>query len=355
MGTTMQWRRGKRTLFMVLYGCGAILVPLLLCEGTLRLLDARRPQNDAQWTWGYRIRKNALGFREQEVTLPKPAGLFRIMVLGDSLTWGVGLAPEERYTDVLGMRLRVFYQKRRAEVLNFALTGASTIQERDLLATFAPSVTPDLVVIGFCVDDPQPRAQDYAVEREQYRWLLTGAFSPHYLGLWHAAAFLRERVDHGLQNAGLVPTWPAALSRTYDPSSPEWLAFTGALADIVRLTQARGLPAPVFVPLLSFSGDYGHPDALLHKMLAWSHQATEAAQAAGFVTVSMEEAFRAEGARERAVNAWDNHPDAESHSVYARRLAEALAPMVPEGKRQGTGSSSPEDGDRRPEDGDRRR
>jgi len=71
---------------------GAVLGgSLLLLEATLRVLAVRRPRNDAHWTWGYPVSLNNLGFREREQIVPKPAGGFRIMVRGDSLTWDVGL------------------------------------------------------------------------------------------------------------------------------------------------------------------------------------------------------------------------------------------------------------------------
>ena len=45
-----------------------------------------------RYTWGHRVSDNSLGFREREFALPKPPGVCRVMVLGDSFTWGAGLA-----------------------------------------------------------------------------------------------------------------------------------------------------------------------------------------------------------------------------------------------------------------------
>ena len=320
--------RRKHMLFVVLLPGAVLLASAILLEGTLRFLDATRPRNDQKYTWGVRIANNRLGFREREVDIPKPASVYRIMVLGDSLTWGVGLREPERYTALLEMRLKTFYQLHQVEVLNFASIGASTARERDILARFAPSVEPDLVIVGFCINDPQPRAMNYAVERERYAWLLRGLYALRYAFLSHTAMFATKRADRLLQVVGRIPSWPDALDRTYDLQAPEWGTFTAALADIVRETRARHLSPPLFMPLLSFDGDYSKPDTLLQRVLKWSHQAAAAAHAAGFETVNLEELFRAEGLRVRAVNAWDNHPDAECHSVYAKRLADAVAPIV---------------------------
>jgi len=313
---------------------GAILAgSLLLLEGTLRMLDLLHPPNDSYFTWGYPIHTNTLGFRERAVTIPKPPGTFRIMVLGDSLTWGVGLPVGHRYTALLEERLKGVLQGREIEVLNFSIPSGPTLQERDILVAAAPSVDPDLVVVGFSINDPQPRSQDYAVEQQRYDWLYLSIRQLHRLHLEKTARFLYLKVDQLLPEVGLVPQWPEALDRTYDTSSPEWQAFTQALVDIVQVTRVRQLPTPVFIPLLSFSGDYGKPDELLKMVLKWSRQAEEAARAAGFAAVSLEEDFIAEGYRSRWVNSWDTHPDAQCHEVYARRLAEVIAPMLQDARR----------------------
>src|SRR5437867_523487 len=53
-----------------------------------------------RYTWGHLVENNKYGFREREVKTPKPSDVYRVMVLGDSLTWGAGLDVEERYTAI---------------------------------------------------------------------------------------------------------------------------------------------------------------------------------------------------------------------------------------------------------------
>jgi hypothetical protein len=44
-----------------------------------------------------RVRTNALGFREPRLPAPKPPGMRRIVVLGDSFTQGYGVEDDEAY------------------------------------------------------------------------------------------------------------------------------------------------------------------------------------------------------------------------------------------------------------------
>lgn len=70
----------------------------------------------------------------------------------------MGLAPEDRYTDLVQIRLNKEFPGKTFEVLNFALTGGPTAAERDILHDYKDLVNPDLVVVGFFYNDPQPKS-----------------------------------------------------------------------------------------------------------------------------------------------------------------------------------------------------
>src|SRR5882672_9124614 len=66
---------------------------------------------------GPAIVANHLGFRESEVP-PKTPGRYRIVVVGDSFTWGQGIETGERFSNLLEGFLGPQY-----EVLNFGRPG----------------------------------------------------------------------------------------------------------------------------------------------------------------------------------------------------------------------------------------
>ena len=52
---------------------------------------AAEPKSPPGTTYGVPVEMNSLGYRNAELEIPKREGLRRIVVLGDSFTWGVGL------------------------------------------------------------------------------------------------------------------------------------------------------------------------------------------------------------------------------------------------------------------------
>jgi len=88
--------------------------------------------------------------------LAKREGTFRILVVGDSFTWGSGVHPEDAYPDRLGRRLGRFEADREIEVINWSKRGWNTAQEWRSLEGRLDQLEPDLLILGYCLNDPQP-------------------------------------------------------------------------------------------------------------------------------------------------------------------------------------------------------
>ncbi|HWT81887.1 MAG TPA: GDSL-type esterase/lipase family protein, partial [Candidatus Methylomirabilis sp.] len=84
---------------------------------------------------------------------PKRPGIFRIMVVGDSLTFGTGIAQEDTYSAVLE---RYLGERFRVEVLNLGVEGAQSEDVYRILREKLPILSPDLVVYGMCLNDFLP-------------------------------------------------------------------------------------------------------------------------------------------------------------------------------------------------------
>lgn len=101
--------------------------------------------------WGTSVQINSLGLRDREYSPKKPPGVYRILALGDSITFGNYVAAREPYPEQLeGMLGRL---PGRFEVLNLGLGGYDTLNEVALLEHKGLALQPDMVVVGFCIND----------------------------------------------------------------------------------------------------------------------------------------------------------------------------------------------------------
>ena len=293
------------------------------------------------YTWGHLVKNNQYGFRERNFDSPKPSGIYRVMVLGDSLTWGAGLAPEERYTAIAENLLNKTFNDRKFEVLNFGKAGGPTIQERDILRKYKDIVSPDLIVVGFCLNDPQPRDQNYSVERENLEKNAKGLIVVQMQVFLRAIRlpYVAERLGQAFYNSamesGVIPDFETALGRTYDPLSDEWLDFVEALRDIKNISDELHLPSPIFAILNqgNHSSDYKtvgeKPAGYLKYFLAWYHQAEKAAEDVGFMTYNHEYEIPRQIKNESLwVNSLDGHPSASLNRVYGEKLYRKITEVI---------------------------
>ena len=94
---------------------------------------------------------NADGFRGPKRTLSKPADTVRIAVLGDSITYGLGVDYDQTYSAELERML--LEQGESVEVLNFGVPGFNSYQELAILGDRVWQFDPDLVIMTFSTDD----------------------------------------------------------------------------------------------------------------------------------------------------------------------------------------------------------
>ena len=108
-------------------------------------LQPNKPQ-----TWA--VHTNEHGFRSASFAETKPAGVFRIVCLGDSSTFGMNVNDADAYPQVLA-RLLDERAQGRFEVLNLGVPGYSSRQGLELLRRSVLRYQPDLVTFAFGTND----------------------------------------------------------------------------------------------------------------------------------------------------------------------------------------------------------
>jgi lysophospholipase L1-like esterase len=100
-----------------------------------------------------RCGKNSYGFGGPDPIMPKPPGLYRVVVIGDSVANGVGLTGDDK---AFPMWMRERLQARRGgdvEVLTLAVPGYGTDQELIVLEQQVARYQPDLIVWSYVLND----------------------------------------------------------------------------------------------------------------------------------------------------------------------------------------------------------
>ena len=117
-----------------------------------------RPDDDRRLVraeFDVRVVTNHLGFREPRLPSPKPAGVARIVALGDSFTQGFGVDESAAYPRQLEARLAHADPSRRVEVMNLGVPGTSPRDYLGHLRDPGLAYAPDVVLVGVMANDVQ--------------------------------------------------------------------------------------------------------------------------------------------------------------------------------------------------------
>jgi lysophospholipase L1-like esterase len=109
-------------------------------------------------TW--EISLNSEGFRDVEIRKQKPSSVFRIVCLGDSWTFGWNVGTTQSYPRQLQDLLRREFPEANFEVLNLGVAGYSSLHGFRLLKTRVLDLNPDVVVVGFAMNEPRMAGVD---------------------------------------------------------------------------------------------------------------------------------------------------------------------------------------------------
>jgi lysophospholipase L1-like esterase len=310
--------RARSRLIPLLVG---LVVAILLAEAAVRVLGlveypprlhqpdstnvyTMRPGFRGKTSHGVPIRVNALGARGPEVSATKRPGTFRILLLGDSMTFGSGIREETSFAALLERALDARGDGRDYEILNFGTSGYNTVQERNLLRMKGPSLEPDLVLVGFFSNDIDP-------------FRFAGQIDPRHRLLVKIKEAVRENFRlypflHGrLQRLRQRFAPSNADAQTLSGESPGFDEAIAALADIRDL--AAGYGARVLVVLIpklkGLDGDY--------PLARFDADFLAACAARGIPAANLLPHFRGEDASKLWLRPDDGHPNERGHEILA--------------------------------------
>lgn len=148
--------------------------------------DERLPShhfpNRKGFYYGVELETNSMGFRDREFFQEKPTGTKRIVMLGDSFTLGWGVPFAETYSKRLESLLR--WGGKAWEVVNTGVGIYNSVMEVELFKLKGLSLNPDLVIMMYFVNDPEPTPK------------ITGAFTYSIIKHSYSLAFFLTAISN---------------------------------------------------------------------------------------------------------------------------------------------------------------
>lgn len=249
---------------------------------------------------------NKYGFRGGDYEREKPPGTRRIVLLGDSFTFGEGV----RLEDTFGSRLQGILDRDRAtvEVLSFAVGGWGTANEIHYLENAGMSFGPDLVVVIYVLNDAGYAGgldlwRDF---REQYQ---NRRLKGSYLASYFYAAIARRT---------LARSYIEDLVGEAREERRSWRESLAFLARGKQIAESAGARYAVAIFPFLCDLDESYPFRSLHQMVSGF------CERRGIAVLDLFDAFEGRSDRELWVHPSDQHPNREGHRIAAEALAEFI-------------------------------
>jgi lysophospholipase L1-like esterase len=113
----------------------------------------QKPNHFQQFGNGTRSNWNAMGYRGPLVAREKPAGTFRVVLLGESTTEGFGVEDDQTIDAHMRDLLHARYPGIRVEVVNLALGGYDSYQIFQRMKSDGVGFSPDVVIVNSGIND----------------------------------------------------------------------------------------------------------------------------------------------------------------------------------------------------------
>jgi len=300
--------------------CGSVGVFLLIAEGVFRIAGVARvePYLDKDWQAKY-VRLNSKGFRDYEHAQKKPPGTVRILGLGDSYAFGARVKFEDIYLTQLERMLNARYPTRRYEVMNMGISGYNTLNELNLLKSQGLLYQPDLLIVGYVLNDAESSAlqapykrkikellekeSDYSKKLQQishfYRYV-------RFLYVWGASRKVLDQNDY--------------LDSLYSEKSNPYLPVTQqALAEMIQLVKRqKGQVLIVLFPIFSLDP---HEEERFVKARRMVQRICEENGATFLDTYPyFREAFKSGKIKRYWATPFDAHPGKDAHKIFAEQI-----------------------------------
>lgn len=237
----------------------------------------------------YRI--NRWGMRDKDYALEKPAGTYRVALVGASRGAGWGVSYEDAFATRAENMLNAASMGRHFEILNFSVDGYQPVERLMTLEEKVMQFRPDATIyLGGARDPIMNRMAE----------LLADGLEPPY-------DFQKRIVEKAGVRLGMSRP---EIQERIDPFV--WEMLDGAYRRFVTVSREHGA-IPIFVYLPAPWDDTEQMQRMM-----------QTARVAGFQVIDLTRVFGSKTPNDYALSEWDGHPNAAGHKI----IADALLPTL---------------------------
>ncbi len=262
--------------------------------------------------WGGSFVKiNSEGMRDDEYGLEKPKDVYRIAVLGDSNTFGLGVEQDETYSAVLERMLEKNLDS-KYEVLNFGVPGYTSKQELELLKTKVLSYEPDLVILAYTLDDPEEKTLNVKIEEKKSFLMKFWEVSSRSRFVKFMKAKMKSTLDRwNVKNKGYVDFY----QDLYENDSEEWEVNREVLKEFYETCEENNIKVLIVVFPLFTNLNENYPYKNIHEKVILE------ASEDGYYTLDLFPYFKGMDANSLRVSPmYDTHPNKQAHNIIANAI-----------------------------------
>ncbi len=266
----------------------------------------RHRPNAHDFLMGVDVKTNSFGWRDPERTLEKPANTTRIMVLGDSITFGWGAPADETFSARLekALNARPVTPGRHYEVINTGVGNSNTAMEETWFLEEGAKFQPDCVLVGWFINDAEP----------------TPIPSKNWLA-YHSYAFvwLNSAFDGVLRRSSARANYQEYYRGLYKEEQPGWPKCRRAFGQLAVFCQERHIPVHILlIPELHTLGSHYEFTDVHDKMRTLC-------AGLNLPVLDLVDAFPSDGnPRDYWASPTDDHPNGKGHGLMEAKIEEAL-------------------------------
>ncbi len=315
-----RWIPARATLLTLALFLGSVAVGLGVLEAIAARLERRAVSPFPAARWKEQVPRSAAGYRDYDYPAARPEGCYRILAVGDSYTAGHGINFDDAYPKRLERYLNYFGNKRRTlyQVLNLGVNGQSTPEEVRLIREKVAELGPDLVILGYCLNDPEDTGQPAELKALQDRMFYVYFNTPTtgWSGFLYRRSALYRLIRHRLFATMSRRGAKRYYQALYNDDYPGWQKSRAALRELGEFSRQSGIPVvTVIFPLFFYGLGDDYPFATAHRKVA------AVLREAGIPYLDLWESFKGLDAESlKAVPGIDPHPNEVGHRIAAEAL-----------------------------------